>query len=409
MRLSTKVFIGLIAGVVVGLLMGNMVDVANTWIKPIGALFLNLIKMIIVPLVLASLVTGVSSLDDMRKLGRIGGKTIIYYLCTTAVAATIGLIFANLMKPGAGLNLEVPKEFTIKEIPSIASVFVNMVPSNPIEAMVKAKMLQIIVFALFIGIAIAAVGKRAEVVKSFFDGFAEVMYKVTGWVMEFAPYGVFVFIVPVVASSGAAVLLPLLKIILAVYAACLLHMLVVYSFAVSKLGGYKPLDFFKGILPAQLVAFSTCSSAGTLPVTMHSVEKNLGVSKSISSFVLPLGATINMDGAAIYESIAALFVAQLFGIDLSISQQIMIVLVATLASIGSAGVPGAGLVMLTMVLTTIGLPMEGIALVAGVDRILDMARTCTNVTGDATASVIVAASEGELKNVEIASSESAKA
>jgi len=407
MKLSTKVLIGLVAGVVVGLLMGNFVDVANTWIKPIGALFLNLIKMIIVPLVLASLVTGVSSLGDMKKLGRMGGKTVLYYLCTTAIAASIGLIIGNIMKPGSGLNLQAPAEFTTKEIPSIASVLVNIVPSNPINAMVQANMLQIIVFALFIGIAITAVGKKAVVVKNFFEGFAEIMYKVTGWVMEFAPYGVFALIAPVVAANGPSVLLPLLKIILAVYIACLIHIVIVYSFAVSKLGGYSSREFFKGILPAQLVAFSTCSSAGTLPVTMHSVEKNLGVSKSVSSFVLPLGATINMDGTAIYEGIAALFVAQLFGIDLSISQQIIIVLIATMASIGAAGVPGAGIVMLTMVLTAIGLPMEGIALVAGIDRILDMARTCTNVTGDATASVVVAASESELGKAEAVSSESA--
>lgn len=352
--------------------------------------------MIIVPLVFASLVTGAASVGDVKKLGRMGGKTMAYYLFTTAIAVTIGIVIAHVINPGFGLTLPTDAVYKGKEAPALVDVLLGVVPTNPIKALVDGNMLQIIVFAIFIGIGITFVGEKAKAVQNFFEGFADVMYKITGFIMNLAPYGVFALITPVVAANGPSVLLPLFKVIVAVYLACILHALVVYTFAVKTIGKLSPVQFFKGIIPAQLIAFSTCSSAATLPVTMQNVEENLGVSNDVASFVLPLGATVNMDGSAIYQGVCALFVAQVYGIDLSMGQQLTIVLTGTLASIGAAGVPGAGLIMLTMVLTSVGLPLDAIAIVAGIDRILDMARTTLNITGDASAAVIVAATENEL-------------
>ena len=291
-----------------------------------------------------------------------------------------------------------------REAPPLIDVFMNVVPRNPFQAMADGSMLQIIVFALFIGVAISLVGKKAEAVKNFFDGFAEVMYKITGIVMQLAPYGVFALIVPVVAANGPSVLLPLAKVIGVMYLAAILHALIVYSLVIKGFTNLKVPEFYKGILPAQLIAFSTCSSGATLPATMKCAQENLGVSKTTASFVLPLGATINMDGSAIYQGVAALFVAQVYALDLTLGQQLTIVLTGTLASIGAAGVPGAGLVILTMVLASVGLPMEGIALIAGIDRILDMARTTLNITGDAVAAVFVDTSEQKHAAAEASSS-----
>lgn len=394
LSLATKILIGLILGIFVGLF--TPVDFATTFIKPFGDLFLRLIKMIIVPLVLSSLIVGAASVGDIRKLGRIGGKTVTYYLLTSAFAVVIGLIMGTVLQPGAGLEIPVDATYEGRETPALSTVLLEIIPDNPLGAMVNASMLQIIAFALFIGIAITLVGERANPVKNFFDGFAEVMYKITGIVMAYAPIGVFGLIVPVVAQYGLDVLAPLAMVIIAVYLGCLLHAAVVYTSAVKFLGKMSPLTYFKGILPAAVVAFTTCSSSGTLPVTIKCVEDNLGVSKEVSSFCLPLGATINMDGTAVYMGVCALFVAQVYGLDLTFTQQLTIVLVGTLASIGTAGVPGAGLIMLTMTLTSVGLPLEGVALVAGIDRILDMARTCVNVIGDTSCCVVVASSENDI-------------
>lgn len=400
-KLTTKILIGLFLGIIVGLLLSSIPDIATTYIKPFGDLFLNLIKMIIVPLVLSSLVIGAASMGDMKKLGRVGGKTLSYYLLTTAVAVFIGLLLGNIFQPGIGIEMDVDTSAVeAAEAPSIAKTLVNMVPSNPIQAMVDANMLQIIVFALFLGVAITAVGEKGKSLYNFFDSLAEVMYKVTAFVMNFAPIGVFSLITPVVATNGPSVLLPLLKVIIAVYLGCILHSLITYSTTVKIFGKMSPKKFFKAVLSPATVAFSTSSSSGTLPVSMKTAQEDLGVSESISSFVLPLGATINMDGTALYQGVCALFVAQIYGLDLTISQQLTIILTATLASIGTAGVPGAGFIMLTMVLQSVGLPLEGSALIAGIDRILDMARTSINVVGDLSASVVIAATEGELENPE---------
>ena len=392
MNLSTKILIGLILGVLAGLVLGpEGAKFADLWIAPFGVAFLSLIKMIIVPLVLSSLVVGAASVGDIGKVGRMGGKTFVLYIATTAVAIVLGLALGTFLQPGIGISMEAAKAATTSKSPTIAQVLLGLIPSNPMDALLKGNMLQIIVFALFLGIGSVAVGKKAEPVVHFFDGIAEIMYKIVHWIMMIAPLGVFALIVPVVTKNGPAVLLPLAKVIIAVYLGCALQILLVY-FPMIKSVGKSPMEFLKKASPAQLVAFSTCSSGGTLPVSMSCAD-DLGVSRKVSSFVLPLGATINMDGTALYQGVCALFIAQVYGVDLTATQYMMIVLSGTLASIGTAGVPGAGLIMLTLVLTTVGLPLEGLALVAGIDRILDMPRTAVNITGDIAVAVVVGKSE----------------
>ncbi len=398
LSLVTKIFIGLISGIVIGILMQSVPEVATTYIKPFGTLFLNLIKLIIVPLVLSSLIVGTCSLGDVKKLGRIGGKTMLYYMFTTAFAVTIGLVVANLTNVGAGFSIPTDAAIAKTEAPSIVDTLLKIIPTNPFKAMVDGDMLQIIAFAIIFGAGIMGIGvdKKGKTLFDFFDATADVMYKITATIMEFAPIGVFALITPVIAVNGPSVLLPLLKLIIVAYAGSIIHTVFTYSLSVATFAKVSPIKFFKSISPAMLFAYTTASSSGTLPINMRCVEDNLGVSKSISSFVLPLGATINMDGTAIYQGVCAIFIAQVYGIDLSISAQAIIILTATLGSIGTAGVPGAGMIMLTLVLESVGLPLEGIALIAGVDRILDMARTVVNITGDASCAVIVAATEGEL-------------
>ncbi len=396
MQLTTKIFIGLALGILLGIILQPNPDIASKYVKPFGTLFLNLIKLSIVPLVFSSLVVGTCSMDDVRKLGRIGGKTMLYYMMTTAFAVTIGLLLANVTNVGGGFSIPVDAKVDIAEAPAIAETLLNIIPSNPLKALVDGNMLQIIAFALIIGAGIIGIGEKGKTLYNFFDSFAEVMYKIIGVIMQFAPIGVFALITPVVAVNGPKVLLPLLKLILVVYAGCALHAILTYTSTVSIFAKVNPVRFFKGISPAMVFAFTTASSSGTLPITMKCSEENLGVPKSISSFVLPLGATVNMDGTAIYQGICAFFIAQVYGLELSVGAQLTIILTATLASIGTAGVPGAGMIMLGMVLQSVGLPLEGIALIAGVDRVLDMMRTMINITGDAACAVVVSATEGEL-------------
>ncbi|WZL73046.1 dicarboxylate/amino acid:cation symporter [Clostridiaceae bacterium 35-E11] len=397
MKLTTKIFIGLAVGIIVGLFLTGSPEIANTFIKPFGSLFLNLIKMIIVPLVLSSLIVGAASMGDIKSLGRIGGKTVGYYLVTTVFAVTIGLLLGNIFQPGAGLTIPVDAEVTAKEAPLLIDTLLSIIPSKPLKGIVEGEMLQIIAFALFLGIGVTSLPEeKGKPFINFFESLAEIMYKITGFVMQFAPIGVFGLITPVVAANGPDVLLPLIKVILAVYIGCILHSLFIYTSAIKLFTKINPVSFFKGILPAAVTAFSTSSSSGTLPVSIKSVKDNLGVSDKIASFVLPLGATINMDGTALYQGVCALFIAQAYGIDLTFSQMITIILTATLGSIGTAGVPGAGFIMLTIVLQSVGLPLEGTALIAGIDRLLDMARTSVNVIGDTSAAAVIAASEGEL-------------
>lgn len=391
-NMLAQIFIAFVLAIILGITFGPSIEV----LKPLGDLFLRLIKFIIGPLILASLVVGVASTGDPRNLGRIGIKTISYYLITSGIAVVIGLVFAYLISPGKGLNMSAPTEAaTVNETGGVIATLLNIIPDNPFAALASGNVLQIIFFAIFIGIAITLVGKPAQPVYQFFEGFAEIMYKITGIVMWVAPIGILGLVAPVVGQYGLDVLLPLAKVILAVAIACIVHAVFVYSLAVKKFAKMSPLQFFKGIAPAATVAFSTCSSAGTLPVTLKNTQ-DLGVSKKISSFVLPLGATVNMDGTAIYQGVAVVFIAQFYGMDLSFIQLLTVVLTAVLASIGAAGVPGAGVIMLAMVLASVNMPLEGIALVAGIDRILDMFRTSVNVIGDASAAVVVAATEDGL-------------
>ncbi len=397
LSLPFQILIGLSLGILAGIMLQNNPDVADNFIKPLGTIFLNLIKLVIVPLVFSSLLVGIADLDDAAKIGKIGLKTFIYFFCTTAIALIIGLTVANVFNVGSGFTLPVEDlAYEAKEAPKFIDTLVGIIPANPLKSIIEGEMLQIIVFALILGAGLLAVGEKGKPVLTFFNGIAEAMYKVTDKIMKLAPIGVFGLMTPVIAHNGPQVLLPLSKAILAVYFACALHVLLVYSSTVKIFGKMNLKQFYKGAFSPWLMAFTTSSSAGTLPVTMEAAEKELGVSKPIASFVLPLGATINMDGTAIYQGVCALFIAQVYGLNLTISQQLTIVLTATLASVGTAGVPGSGMIMLAMVLQGVGLPVEGIALVAGVDRIFDMIRTSINVVGDLACAVIVAESENEL-------------
>ncbi|WP_125153302.1 dicarboxylate/amino acid:cation symporter [Clostridium rectalis] len=396
MSLITKIMIGLILGVFVGLFFVSSPKIATTYIKPIGTLFLNLIKMTIVPLVFSSLVVGAASIGDVKKLGRIGGKTMIYFFVTTAVAIVIGLSLANIFKPGAGIPLVSSTPQKVTEAPSLIQTLLDIVPTNPIDALAKGNMLQIIFFALFSGVGAVYIGEKGEPYLKFCDSLAEIMYKLTEVIMNLAPYGVFALIVPVIAENGPKVLIPLIKVIGVCYAGFILHSIIAYSFSVKMFSKISIKEFFKGTSTPTAIAFSTSSSSGTLPITIKTVRESFGVSEGIASFVLPLGTTINMDGTAIYQGVCAVFIAQAYGIPLTLGQQATILLTALLASIGTAGVPGAGFMMLMMVLSSVGLPLEGAALIAGIDRVLDMGRTAVNVTGNVAASIVVSASEKEL-------------
>lgn len=393
MALWKKILIGMVLGGIVGAVMGPDAEV----LKPIGTLFINAIKMLIVPLVFCSLVVGVTSMQDTRKMGRIGLKSVVLYLGTTAVAISIGLGLATVLTPGAGLDMAVTEAApAAKEAPTLVQTLLNMIPKNPISALAAGNILQIIVFALGLGVALTLCGEKAEPAIKVFESLAEAMYKLTELVMKLAPYGVFGLMAWVAGKYGMDILLPLIKVIAVAYIGSIIHVLVFYSGMVSVLGRLNPVRYLKGLVNPAAVAFTTTSSSGTLPATIKAAREEMGVSKGISSFVLPLGATINMDGTALYQGVCALFIAQAFGIDLAFSDYLLIIMTSTLASIGTAGVPGAGLIMLSLVLTTVGLPIEGLAIVAGIDRILDMARTSVNVCGDLMVSVLVGKSEDEL-------------
>ncbi|MDD2887584.1 MAG: dicarboxylate/amino acid:cation symporter [Aliarcobacter sp.] len=387
-----KIVGALILGLLTGIIFGESAQV----LKPIGTLFLNLIKMLIVPLVFVTLVTGIIAMEDLKKMRRVGLKTFFIYLLTTAIAITIGLIVGIVLEPGVGVSLETAAKTSVKEAPALVDTLLNIITKNPFSSFASGDILQIIFFAIILGISINLAGEKGKPAKDFFNSMSEAMYKMTEIVMEFAPFGVFGLMAWVSSSYGMDVLLSLGKVIIGVYIASLIHMVFVLGGGIYFFAKLNPIKFFKGIIPAQTVAFTTTSSSGTLPVTTQNAIENLGVSKPIASFVLPLGATINMDGTAIYQGLCAMFVAQAFGIQLGMQEYMMIILTATLASIGTAGVPGAGLIMLTLVLTSVGLPIEGVAIIAGIDRILDMARTTVNITGDAMTSVLIAKSENEL-------------
>jgi Na+/H+-dicarboxylate symporter len=390
LALSTQIFIALVLAIIVGIAFTGAPSIATTYIKPFGTIFLNLIKWIVGPLVFFSIMAGVVSMRDIRKVGAIGGRTIVYYMCTTAFAVAIGLLFANLTK---GI-FPVLSTSDLAYEPSATSVnfmdtLVGIFPSNFLKPFVDANMLQIIVASLIVGFALILISDNSDTTEfSAVNVANDICMKAMEMIIKLSPIGVFCLLCPVVAENGPAVLGSLAKVLLVAYICYVVHAVVVYSASVRLLGGLSPIEFFKGMMPAIMLAFSSASSVGTLPMNMECAEK-LGADKEVSSFVLPLGATINMDGTAIYQGVCSVFIASCFGIDLTFSQMLTIVLTATLASIGTAGVPGAGMVMLAMVLQSVGLPVEGIALVAGVDRIFDMGRTAVNITGDASCAIIV--------------------
>ena len=394
LSLAAQIFIALVLAIVVGIALQNYADFTQSYIKPFGTIFLNLLKFIVCPIVLVSILSGIISMSDIRKVGSIGAKAVIYYLCTTAFATCIGLAGAVIFKRFFPVLATSDLAYEAKEAGSFMDTIVNIFPSNFIAPMADASMLQIIVAALIIGFSIILVGKEAEPVVTLINSLNSVFMKAMELIIKLSPIGVFCLLCPVVASNGAMIIGSLAMVLLAAYICYFFHGAIIYTTAVKVLGGMNPAKFYKGMLPAMMFAFSSASSVGTLPINMECTEE-LGASKEVTSFVLPLGATINMDGTAIYQGVCSVFIAACFGIDLTFAQMMTIVITATLASIGTAGVPGSGMIMLTMVLTSVGLPIEGIALVAGVDRIFDMGRTVLNITGDASAAVIVSNMENK--------------
>ena len=388
LSLAMQIFIAMLLAIVGGLLLQGQADFATNFIKPFGTIFLNLVKFIVVPIVLFSIMCGIISMKDIRKVGSIGLKTVVFYLCTTAFAVTIGLLGANLFKGLFPVIATTDLSYEASASESFMDTLVNIFPSNFFKPMVEANMLQVIVVAVLLGFSIILVGEKNAKVVSAFNDLNEIFMKCMELILKLSPIGVFCLLCPIIAANGAAIIGSLAMVLLTAYICYIVHAVVVYSLSVKAMGGMSPVKFFKGMMPAIIFAFSSASSVGTLPINLSCTEK-LGAKKEVASFVLPLGATINMDGTAIYQGVCAVFIASCYGIQLTLPQMLTIVLTATLASIGTAGVPGAGMVMLAMVLTSVGLPVDGIALVAGVDRIFDMGRTTVNITGDAACAIVV--------------------
>ena len=393
LKVHTQILIAIVLGVVVGILLGEKV----VHIKIVGDMFIRLLKAIIIPLIFASMVTGIVSLGDIGKLGRIGLKTFIYYMATTTLAVGVGLILVNLMKPGVGVSMraEATIDLSDREVPSMVTIITDIIPANLFDAMAKDKVLSIIFFSLLLGVAISSIGEKGRPLATLFEVFNAVMMKITGWIMRLAPLGVFALMAHTIGTMGLSVLKPLAVYMATVTLGLLIHACVTLPILLGTLGKYPPWKFIRDVFSAVATAFSTASSAATLPITIDCLQENTGVSNKITSFVLPLGATVNMDGTALYEAVGAMFVAQAYGIDLSIGQQLVIMLTATLASIGAAAIPGAGLITMVIVLRAVNLPLEGVGMILAVDRILDMLRTAVNVWGDACGAVVVARLEGE--------------
>ncbi len=403
MSLTQKILIAMVAGVTVGLLLGELgsgtalVDdyLVDGLFAAVGRIFIALLQMMVVPLVLCSLVTGVTTLGDMRALGRVGLKTVSLYLGTTSAALVLVLSLAVLASPGEGFTLLEGVAYQARESPSTVDVLVGMVPANPIRALADGEMLQIIVFALLLGFAISLSGAPGRRVAAAFSDLNDVVMRMVMLVILTAPVGVFALLARTFASEGLALFVPLAGYALTVVVALLLQVVVVYA-ALLRAGGLNLIPFFAKLRGVMAFAFSTSSSNATIPVTLATLERRHGVSNSVASFTVPLGATINMDGTAIMQGAATVFIANVYGVDLGIGDYVAVVLTATLASIGTAGVPGAGLIMLAMVLQQVGLPVDGIALIVGIDRLLDMMRTSVNVTGDCVVTCVVAKSEDAL-------------
>lgn len=393
LSLPMQMMYGLVLGVVIGSMVSS--DFASTYLQPLGTLFIRLIRMIVVPLVLATLIAGSAGLGSATRIGSIAGKTVLIFMATSAVAVAVGLIMANFMQPGVGLNVAT-EGLVAKNVsaPPISQVLLEIVPINPIEAFAKGSMLQVIFFAMFFGFCLSTMGEQAKPVVDFFQLVGDAMIKMTNYVMLYAPIGVFGLISFTVTKHGLGVLLPLGKLILCSLIASIIFVVVTYL-PLVRASGVKLPHYLKTIFEPWLVAFTTCSSAAALAVNLEA-SRRLGASRSIASFAIPLGNTINMNGTSIYMGVCTIFAAEVYGMDLSIAEQMQVVLMGVLAAIGTAGVPGAGLIMTTVVFTQIGIPLEAVALIAGVDRILDMIRTSINVLGDNLTAILVSKMEGQL-------------
>lgn len=419
--LTTKIFVALIAGAVVGMVLHYLIPassvkddiIVNGIMQVVGQGFIRLMKMLVVPLVFCSLVCGSMAIGDTKKLGTVGVRTLLFYLATTAIAITIALSIGNLINPGVGLDMSAVQsnatEVTVAESTTLVDTLLNIIPDNPIGSLANGNMLQIIVFALIVGIILAKLGERSETVANFFTQFNDIMMEMTMMVMSLAPIGVFCLIGKTFAGIGFSAFVPLAKYMVGVLAALVIQCVVVYMALLKIFTGLNPIKFLKNFFPVMAFAFSTATSNATIPMSIDTLAKKMGVSKRISSFTIPLGATINMDGTAIMQGVAVVFAAQAFGIQLDFMDYITVIGTATLASIGTAGVPGVGLITLTMVFNSVGLPVEAIGLIMGIDRILDMSRTAVNITGDAVCTTIVAHQNKALdKSVFNASQEKAK-
>lgn len=399
MNLSVKIIIALVLGAITGILLNvfapDLFPPLDKYLfSPVGKIFISLITMLVVPIVFISIALGTAGLGDPKKLGRIGLKTISYFLVTTSVAIIIGLGLAYLLEPGNAGTFETEGlEYSSEEAPPISDTLLNIVPTNPIQSFAEANMLQIIVFAIFVGFALAMLGTKVDKVQELLEQGNEIMMYLVNLVMKFAPYGTFALLASAIGTQGLDAIKAMGLYMIVVVLALVIHGLFTYGSTILLLAKQNPIKFFKGFAPAMGVAFSTSSSNATLPVSMSVAQKNLGVPKAISSFVQPLGATINMDGTAIMQGVATVFIAQVYDVNLSLTALLIVVMTAVLASIGTAGVPGVGLIMLAMVLSSVNLPVEGIALIIGIDRLLDMARTAVNITGDAACAVVVAETE----------------
>jgi len=406
LSLTMKIIIGMGFGIIIGAIIQHLLgdnkfvndNVVNGLFLAGGKIFINSLKMLVVPLVFVSLVCGTCSLSDPSKLGRLGGKSILLYLTTTAIAISLAIGLALVVAPGVSDNVVAAADgaYSAKQAPSLTQVLISIMPSNPVDAMAKGNMLQIIVFALLFGISITLAGEAGKRIATIFNDLNEVIMKLVMILMNLAPYGVFFLMAQLFSEISISTISNLIQYFLVVLFALGLHALITYPVILKTLTGLNPIIFIRKMRDAALFAFSTASSNATMPVTLDTANKKMGVDNSISSFTVPLGATINMDGTAIMQGVATVFIAQVYAIDLSIADYLMVILTATLASIGTAGVPGVGLIMLAMVLQQVGLPVDGIALIIGVDRLLDMTRTAVNVTGDSMVTVIVAKSEKEI-------------
>lgn len=417
MGLTGRILIGMFAGILVGILLQELFSQSGDFVIPLGittlslndflvngvfhvggSIFVASLKMIVVPLVFVSLVVGTCSLNDTTKLARLGGKSISLYLMTTAIAITLAIAFALIIEPGKNVNIPVDQSFTPTEAPGFAQVLINMFPTNPISSMAEGQMLQVIVFALLFGVAMALAGEPGQRLAKVFEDVNAVIMRLVVILMNLAPYGVFCLLAKLFTTLDYGAVENLVKYFFLVIFVLILHGIVVYAIILKSFTGLSLRRFYGKMREAAMFAFSTSSSGATLPVTMETATKKLGVNNSIASFTLPLGATLNMDGTAIMQGVATVFIAQFFGVDLTLSDYLMVVLTATLASIGTAAVPGVGLIMLAMVLQQVGLPVEGIALILGVDRLLDMTRTAVNITGDSMVTCVIANSENELNH-----------